>query len=34
MKLTVDDTYILNTLSYIHLLPLDEIKEQRSKIFH
>ena len=34
MKQCVDATYITNTLSFIHLLPLDEQNEELSKIVH
>ena len=30
----VDATYITNTLSYIHLLPLNEQNKELSKILH
>ena len=34
MKSNADATYITNTLSYIHLLPLDEQIEHFDKILH
>ena len=34
MVSNVDATYITNTLSYIHLLPLNEEHEELSKILH
>ena len=34
MKQCIDATYITNTLSFIHLLPLDEQNEELSKIVH
>ena len=34
MKSSIDATYITNTLSYIHLLPLNEQIEHYSKILH
>ena len=32
MNEKINETYILNTLSYLHLLPLNEVKKHRSKI--
>ena len=32
MRLTIDAIYITNTLSYIHLLPLNEQNEELSNI--
>ena len=34
MVSNVDTTYITNTLSYIHLLPLNDQNEELSKILH
>ena len=34
MRLNVNETYITNTLSYIHLLPLNEQIEHIDKILH
>ena len=34
MRLNVSETYITNTLSYIHLLPLNEQIEHIDKILH
>ena len=34
MRLNVNETYITNTLSYIHLLPLNEQIEHINKILH
>ena len=34
MRTNVDATYITNTLSYIHLLPLNEQIEHFNKILH
>ena len=32
MKVKKHETYILNTLSYLHLLPSNDVKKHRSKI--
>ena len=32
MRLTIDAIYITKTLSYIHLLPLNEQNEELSKL--
>ena len=34
MRQCVDATYITNTLSYIHLLPLNEKNEELAKIVY
>ena len=34
MKSSVNTTYITNTLSYIHLLPLNEQIEHHNDILH
>ena len=34
MRLNVNETYITNTFSYIHLLPLNEQIEHIDKILH
>ena len=34
MRQCVDATYITNTLSYIHLLPLDKQNKELAKIVH
>ena len=34
MRLNVNETYITNTVSYIHLLPLNEQIEHIDKILH
>ena len=34
MRLNVNETYITNTFSYIHLLPLNEQIEYIDKILH
>ena len=34
MRFNVNETYITNTLSYIHLLPLNEQIEHIDKILH
>ena len=34
MRLNVNETYITNTLSYIHVLPLNEEIEHIDKILH
>ena len=34
MRLNINETYITNTFSYIHLLPLNEQIEHSDKILH
>ena len=34
MRLNINETYITNTFSYIHLLPLNEQIEHIDKILH